>query len=255
MSFDFRVFLGERYDGTSQKADELLRRMDAQSIEMALTCPFRPLSCNLDQANRNLAEDIKDHADRLIGAARVDPWQPDAADSLREGVEKLGLCALYLNPWEENFRADFERLDRLVEVAAHSKIPVLVATGFPWLSEALQVSTLASRWPEVPIVMTNGGQINISGLGQADAFLSLRRQANLYFDTAGIYRQDFIEEAVEEFGGRRVLFASSSPYFDQRYEIKRVQLAKVDEEDRQLMEFGNAHRLLNLDLTYEQVIS
>ncbi|GAH72198.1 unnamed protein product, partial [marine sediment metagenome] len=86
MSFDFRVFLGESYDGTSQKVDELLRRMDALSIEMALTCPFRPLSCDLDQANRDLAEKIKNHADRLIGAVRVDPWQPDAIVSLREGL-------------------------------------------------------------------------------------------------------------------------------------------------------------------------
>jgi predicted TIM-barrel fold metal-dependent hydrolase len=247
MSFDFRVFLGESYDGTSQKVDELLRRMDALSIEMALTCPFRTLSCDLDQANRDLAEEIKDHADRLIGAVRVDPWQPDAIVSLREGLEKLGLCALYLNPWEENFRADIERLDKLMEVAAQFNIPVLVATGFPWLSEALQVRTLASRWPDVPVVMTNGGQINISGLGQADVTLAMQQHSNLYIDTAGIYRQDFIEETVEEFGADRVLFASGSPYFDQRYEIKRVQLAKVNENKRRAMSSGNACRLLNLE--------
>ncbi len=246
MLFDARVFLGESYDGTRQSVNELLRSMDALSIEMALACPFRPLSCNLDQANRDLAHEIKAHADRLIGAARIDPWQPDGVDSLREGLEILGLRALYLNPWEENFRADLERLDGLMEVATQSRIPVLVATGFPWLSEALQVCTLAARWPAVPIIMTNGGQINISGLGQADAFLALHKQANLYFDTAGIYRQDFIEDAVQAFGGGRVLFASASPYFDQRYEVKRVQLAKVGETDRQLMASGNAHRLWNL---------
>lgn len=229
--------------------------MDALSIDMALVCPFRPLSCNLDQANRELAEKIKDHADRLIGAARIDPWQPNGTGSLLEGLEKLELRALYLNPWEENFRADLERLDVLMEVTARYQVPVLVATGFPWLSEALQVSALASRWPGVPIVMTNGGQINISGLGQADAFLALRRQANLYFDTAGIYRQDFIEDAVQDLGGERVLFASSAPYFDQRYEVKRVQLAKVGERDRQLMAFGNAYRLLNLDHKLEQFAS
>jgi len=160
-------------------------------------------------------------------------------------LETLGLRALYLNPWEENFRADLERIDILMEVAKQSRIPVQVATGFPWLSEALQVCALAARWQGVPIIMTNGGQINISGLGQADAFLALSKQANLYFDTAGIYRQDFIEDAVQEFGGERVLFASASPYFDQRYEIKRVQLAKVGENERQLMASGNAYRLWN----------
>ncbi len=245
MLFDARVFLGESYDGTRQNAHELLRSMDALSIEKAMACPFRPLSCDLDQANRDLAREIKAHADRLVGAARIDPWQPHCVDSLREGLETLGLRALYLNPWEENFRADLERIDILMEVAKQSRIPVQVATGFPWLSEALQVCALAARWQGVPIIMTNGGQINISGLGQADAFLALSKQANLYFDTAGIYRQDFIEDAVQEFGGERVLFASASPYFDQRYEIKRVQLAKVGENERQLMASGNAYRLWN----------
>jgi predicted TIM-barrel fold metal-dependent hydrolase len=92
--------------------------------------------------------------------------------------------------------------------------------------------------------MTNGGQINISGLGQADATLAMEKASNLYIDTAGVYRQDFIEETVEAFGGNRVLFASGAPYFDQRYEIKRIILAKVDEKERLAMQFGSARELI-----------
>lgn len=244
MIFDFRVFLGESFDGTTQSVDQLLSTMDALDIEMALAFPFKTISYDLDQANSDLAAVVKSHSDRLLGAARVDPWQPDAVDSFRRAVESLGLRALYLNPWEETFRADLGRLDPLMKVAKAHKLPVVVATGFPWLSEALQVSKLASRWPDVPLVMTNGGQINISGLGQANATLALGKNPNLYIDTAGIYRQDFIEETVEAFGGERLLFGSGAPYFDQRYEIRRVLVAKVSETDRQAMQSGNAKRLL-----------
>jgi predicted TIM-barrel fold metal-dependent hydrolase len=94
--------------------------------------------------------------------------------------------------------------------------------------------------------MTNGGQINISGLGQADATLALRQASNLCIDTAGIYRQDFIEETIAEFGGERVLFGSGSPYFDQRYEIKRIYLAKVSDAARQAVQGGTARHLLHL---------
>ena len=83
-------------------------------------------------------------------------------------------------------------------------------------------------------------------LGQADATLALHQTPNLYIDTAAVYRQDFIEETVEAFGAGRVLFGSGSPYFDQRYEIKRVLLAKVDEVAREAMQAGNARRLLGL---------
>jgi predicted TIM-barrel fold metal-dependent hydrolase len=247
MIFDFRVFLGHSFDGTQQTVSNLLRTMDSLKIDMVLACPLKPLSYDLKQANTDLADSIKPCPDRLVGAARIDPWQPDAADMLRRGVETLFLRALYLNPWEEHFRADLEILDPLLAIAEECEIPVLVSAGYPWLSEALQVSKLAQRWPKVPIVMTNGGQINISGLGQADVTIALRQASNLCIDTAGIYRQDFIEETIEEFGGERVLFGSGAPYFDQRYEIKRVLLAKVGDAARQAVQGGTARHLLHLE--------
>jgi predicted TIM-barrel fold metal-dependent hydrolase len=246
MLFDFRVFLGKAFNGLEQSVQELLGRMDALDIEMALACPLKPLAYDLDAANAELGASIENHRDRLVGASRIDPWQRDAPASLLRALDDYGLSALYLNPWEENFRADLEMLDPLIEVAGLRGVPVLVATGYPWRSEALQVVKLALRSPSVPIVMTNGGQINITGLGQADATLAMQQAPNLYIDTAGVYRQDFIEETVEEFGGERVLYGSGSPYFDQRYEIKRISFAKVDASTRSLMESGNAKRLLGL---------
>jgi predicted TIM-barrel fold metal-dependent hydrolase len=246
MIFDFRVFLGRSFDGTQQSVADLLHTMDSLNIEMALACPLKPLSYDLNQTNTDLANDIKEYPDRLVGAARLDPWQPDAPEVGRRAVETLGLRALYLNPWEENFRTDLPVVDPLLGLAEEYGLPVVVATGYPWLSEALQVGKLARRWPQVPVVMTNGGQINISGLGQADATLALRQTPNLHLDTAGIYRQDFIEETIEEFGGARVLFGSGSPYFDQRYEIKRVLMTKVDDTARQSVQGRTAQRLLGL---------
>ncbi len=246
MFFDFRVFVGKSFDGVSLTVEALLRSMDALEIQYALVCPLKTISYNLDEANTAMAADIRVSSDRLVGGARIDPWQPSAVTSLRIAVEDLGLRALFLNPWEEHFRADLGRLDPLMEAAQGYRIPVVVAAGYPWLSEALQICALAQRWPSVAIVMTNGGQINISGLGQADATLAMQKASNLYIDTAGVYRQDFIEETVGVFGGNRVLFASGAPYFDQRYEIKRVTLAKVNERDRMAMQYRGAKDLLNL---------
>ena len=246
MIFDFRTYAGESFDGTRQSVDELLARMDDLEIDMALVCPLKPVSYDLGKANRDLASEVNKHESRLVGAARIDPWLPDAAQMLRWCVESLDIRLLYLNPWEETFRADIVQVDEILAVASEINIPVLISTGYPWLSEALQVGKLAARWPTVPIIMTNGGQINISGLGQANVTLALRKAPNLYFDTAGVYRQDFIEEMVEEFSGERVLFGSGAPYFDQEYELKRIQIAKFDRNNQQAVFYGNAHHLLDL---------
>lgn len=247
MIFDLRVFIGESFNGLSQTADELLANMDDLNIDMALACPFKPLFYDLRQANQDLSTAIEKHTDRLVGAARIDPWQPDAAQTLVWSVDELGMQALFLNPWEENFQADSPKLDEVMAAAQDRELPVLISAGYPWLSEASQIAGLASRWPQVPIVMTNGGQINISGLGQSGAALALSKHSSLSFDTAGIYRQDFIDAMVEKFNGNRVFFASGSPYFDQRYEILRVKLAHLNEGYRQKVAGGNAVKLLGID--------
>ena len=58
----------------------------------------------------------------------------------------------------------------MLEVAAAHGAPDVIATGVYSLSEPLQVLRLAATVPEAVLVMTSGGQINISGLGTVDAW-------------------------------------------------------------------------------------
>jgi predicted TIM-barrel fold metal-dependent hydrolase len=95
------------------------------------------------------------------------------------------------------------------------------------------------------VVATNGGQINISGLGQVDAELALAENANLVVQTTGVYREDFLEGVVRRFGPERLLYASGFPHFDPRLEVLRVRWApNLDDHSRGLVLGGNAERLL-----------
>jgi len=125
-------------------------------------------------------------------------------------------------------------------------LPVIVAAGYPFLSEALQLGALARRFPDVVFVATNGIQLNISGLGQTDAELALAGADNLLLQTAGVYREDFIEGVVRRFGARRVLYASSYPLLDPRLEIRRVQWAAFSEADSGALLGGNAATVFGL---------
>jgi predicted TIM-barrel fold metal-dependent hydrolase len=135
-------------------------------------------------------------------------------------------------------------LDPLLESATRERLPVIVATGFPWLSEALQVGHLASRFPEVPIIATHGGQINVSGLGTFDADLALGCYPNLATQTTGVYREDFLESMVRRHGAERVLFASCYPMFEPRFEVLRPRWAHLDDAARSAILGGSAERLL-----------
>jgi predicted TIM-barrel fold metal-dependent hydrolase len=243
---DLLTFVGESLHGYAQTAEQLLARMDEVGIDRAVICPVKPRGYHLGPENDRVAAAARASA-RLILFARVDPWLGgQAVDELDRAVTNLGACGLFLHPWEETFRINDPLVAPLAARAAELAIPLLVATGYPWVSEAAQVGDLARRYPALRIIMTHGGQINISGLGQFDAWQVLRRWPNVSIETSGVYRQDFIEKAAQTFGAERILFGSNSPRMDARLEIERVRWASLPEGERALMLGGNAARLLDL---------
>jgi predicted TIM-barrel fold metal-dependent hydrolase len=209
--------------------------------------PAKPAGYHLGPANDALAGVVRAHPDRLVGLARVDPHLGrEAVVELERALDELGLRGLFLHPWEETFRVSAPFVDPIVEVARRRGVPVIVAAGYPWLSEGLQVGELASRFPDVRFVATNGGQINISGLGQTDVELALTACPNLSVQTAGVYREDFLENVVERFGAERLLFASGYPLLEPRLEILRGRWLHVSDEALAAVLGDNAADLFGL---------
>jgi uncharacterized protein len=242
---DALALVGPSLFGPGQSAEELLHRMDLAAVDVTVVAPARPLEYHLAPANDAIAALLSAHGDRLAGLVRVDPNRPDAAEEVRRGLE-TGLRGVFLHPREEVFAVNDPRLDAVLDVCAARPAPVVVAAGYPFVSEALQVAELAARHPDVPVLMTNGGQLNISGLGQIDAMTALQTCPNVLVATNGVYRQDFIEGVVREVGADRVVFASASPQFDPSYEVLRVRLAALEDTDRAALLGGTATRLFSL---------
>ena len=246
MIVDSFALLGQSLFGHSASVGQLLEVMDEAGIERAVVCPARPPGYHLGPANGALAEAIAGE-ERLLGFARVDPnLGAEAAVEAERALEELGLAGLFLHPWEETFRISAPFVDATVAAARDAGVPVLVAAGYPWLSEGLQVGELAARFPDVPFIATNGGQLNISGLGQTDIELAMERCSNLYLQTAGVYREDFLENVVARFGPDRLLFSSGFPIFDPRLEVQRPRSMHVEAATQHAVLGANAARLLGL---------
>ncbi len=248
MIVDSLTFLGESIFGRSATVQELIAVLDEAGIDRAIACPAKPRGYHFGPANEIVAEAVRSHPDRLLGIARVDPLLRDeAAAELDRALGELGLKGVFLHPWEETFRVNDPLVDGVVEVAEAHAVPVVVASGYPWLSEGLQVGALARRFPGVAFVATNGLQINIAGLGQIDAELALADNPNISIQTSGVYREDFIEGIVDRYGVERVLYASAFPLLDPRLELLRVRWASFSDEQQQALLGGNATRVFGLD--------
>jgi predicted TIM-barrel fold metal-dependent hydrolase len=175
--------------------------------------------------------------------ARVDPWEPGAVEAAERALAD-GAVGLFLHPWEETFRVNDHALLEPLLGATGGK-PVVVETGFPWLAEPAQLADLAVRHPEVPIIATRGGHMNMSGLSGQTALRALRAAPNLHVLTSGVYRQDWLAGVVTELGAERVCYGSLAPILEPRMELLRPNA--LPEHARELVLGGNAYRLFDLE--------
>lgn len=234
MIVDARVYLGQCLFDYGQSLTEIRLSMDRLGIDKAVLVPVKPRDYHLGPMNDLVADAVQRHPDRFMGLCRVDPWQKDiAVMEVQRGFEELGACGLYLDPWEENFQANDEVVAPVLEEARRYDKPVVLNAGHVRVSHPTQIWDLASRFPDLQFVACNGGQINICGILLFEARRMLEACPNIVIETAGTYREDFLEEIATEVGEERVLFASASPVYDQEFEMARVRLAHLSDPQKQ----------------------
>ena len=245
MIVDALIAVGENRFGPDITPTDALALCDRLGVDRAVAAPARPMDYHLGPANEGLALAAAGSGGRLAALGRVDPLDGErAVAEATRCLEELGCAGLFLHPGEEAFRVT--AAGEVLEVARGHAAPVVIASGFFGLSEPLQVAQLADDFPDVPLVMTTGGQINISGLSMVDAALALRSHPNLHVMTNGEYRQDFIEQLAGS-DPARVVYASFAPWFDPAFELRRIRSARMSDAARRAVEGDNAARLFRLD--------
>lgn len=241
MRIDALTIVGPDLFRPTPDLPETMNEALACGIDGIVAAPGRPTDYHLPPANDALAAVAEGRTD-IVRLARVDPNQGrQAVAELRRCIDQLDCRGVFLHPAEEFFAA--RSATEVVTAAADLGVPVVIASGLYAMSEPLQVLQLAEQVPDATIVMTTGGQINISGLSMIDAWIALNRHTNLCVMTNGEYRQDFIERLANELDASRVLFATFAPTFDRGYETKRIASARLSPGVRHQVEAANAQRL------------
>lgn len=247
MLIDAHAHLGTSLFGVEVSMDDLLASMAENDIDQAILIPLKPRDYHFGPENRRIATAVQTDPTKFTGFARVDPWQRQAAvDELRRCIDELGMIGLYLHPFEEQFAANDEISFPLLNVLEERGLPLMIAGGYPTFSHPSQIADLARQFPNLTIIATHGGQINISGMLLADALRTMRTNPNVIMETSGIYREDFIEDTIAELGAERVVWGSNTPYMDQGFETTRVRMAHLDDGLKTMIGRENIQRICHL---------
>lgn len=195
---------------------------------------------------------------RIAAVCVVDPRQANAAEKLEYWVRERGCRGLRLRPRVPAEAECFGRpeCDALWESARRLGIVVNVLAGPEHLPA---VSSLAERFPEVPIALDHFGNPNLKS-GDAQGLLDLARHPRVFVKVSGYYyfsSQPYPHpDAVElfrlvrdRFGSERLMWGSDFPHVLLKLGYRRALLwleracGSLSDADRELILGRNAQRL------------
>jgi hypothetical protein len=197
----------EEYHATAKEADRTI----VFGAKAKLTGQWVP--------DREVANYVAQHPDKLIGFLCVDPTQPGWRDEMVEGHVHLGMKGIKLLPMYAGFHPNDPELDDLWKYATRHGLPVLLHTGTTFMTKAPLECTLprlidevALRFPDVKIVMAHLGHP-----WEGECIVTIRKHENVYADCSALHYRPFqlyhSLMLLQEYGvWHKLLFGSDYPF-------------------------------------------
>ena len=224
MKMDFEFYYSDQpLDGVIYDASKVLEMEDAAGIDRVVWMPqpfFRP-------DNRGMAKALEgfERRDRFILCCQVNPhFGQEAVDELEYCVTRLGMKSLKLMPTLHGYTIDSPLVYPLVEKCRELGVLVNIHSGSHGCSP-LEIAALATRYPEVPIIMDHMGY----RYHTREAITAAQHCPNIYLGTTIVSPAEpiLVKVAMKEVGPGRIVFGSNGPgtYPDMSVEgIRRLRL-------------------------------
>ena len=254
----------------------LKKSMDTAGIDMAVTLPVvtNPNKTgHMNQHAAKLNESFEETGIFSIGG--IHPETPDMKVAVKEAAD-LGLKGLKLHP--DYYKVSFNdiRMKRLMSAASEEGLFILTHAGmdiglYPPICCDLDsiIDVLEDVKPETLILAHMGGWMNWEEVTErlapiaAEYNSASRAGKGVYLDTAfsigeidwlddnmhKAYHQmsdDCFRRMVRVFGADRILFATDSPWADQKDYVDRVKNMGLSEEELEKIMHLNAEQVLNI---------
>jgi uncharacterized protein len=212
-----------------------LRRARRAGIERTIVFPA--FHSDYEEANAELARLVSRSSGRLIGFAFVHARR-DAGrifEMIERAVRKYHFRGVKVHGHEAMPSRE------VCEAALAFRIPLLVDVA----SRAHVIEMLASEFPRLNFIVPHLGSFADDWRTHQQVIDQLVRFRNVYTDTSGVRRFDYILEAVKRAGARKVLFGSDGPWLHPGVELYKIKMLRLPAEQETLILGGNAARLIS----------
>lgn len=232
-------------------AENVVETMDEFSIDKAVvvysaTRLLRP--ADFLRANNFVTEATKKFPRRLIGFTIVNPLYEDEAFREVDRCIAQGLKGIKLLPPAHGFyNIDSPIMNPLVEKAIELDMSIFIHTDFNMrICTPYQLAVLARRHPKAKLIMGHMGIDPEMIRFVPDIVKDLE---NVYLDISNTpdMPELVVTKPVEVLGSHRILFGSDGPTLHPIFPLKKIEMAKISEKDKENILGNNARRLLGLN--------
>jgi uncharacterized protein len=166
----------------------------SEPVDRTIVLGFRSRHLGAAIPNEYIADYCREHADRMVGFAGIDPTEDDAVDQVSWVTRDLGLSGLCLCPAAQDFHPSDTRAMAVLEKAAALHLPVVFYPG-THLSPKTKMEyarphlldEVARSFPNLRIVISHLGYPWVD-----EAIVLLGKHQNVFADIAALLRRPWV---------------------------------------------------------------
>ncbi len=202
------------------QADTANHLLAAEVVDKTFVLGFRSKYLSAAIPNEYIADYCRDHSDRMIGFAGIDPTEDDAADQVVHVSQQLGLRGLCICPAAQDFHPCDTRAMAVYEKAAALRLPIIFYPGTHLSAKTKMeyarpylLDEVARSFPNLKMVISHFGYPWVD-----ETIVMLGKHHNVYSDMAALLRRpwvayDALNRAYQFQVIDKLLFGSDFPFF------------------------------------------
>ena len=158
-------------------------------VDRAIVFGMRARHSGILVPNEYVADYVRQHPEKLIGFASVDPTCDPVIPTLEHAIDRLGLRGVKLGPIYQNIHPTDPRMMPVYEYCESNGIPILIHQGTTFPRKAplkyslpILLEDVALQFPELRMVIAHLGHPWIE-----DTLVLIRKQPHVYSDISALH--------------------------------------------------------------------
>ena len=228
----------------SGTAETLLRKGSEAGIERYVLLPVALKPDNVRKINSFILTECEAH-DVFTGFASLHAAQDDIEEET-EFILLNGFKGIKLHPDTQGFATDDERMFDVYR-RIQGRLPLLVHCGDRRsdLSHPKRLRRVIDLFPDLTVIAAHLG-----GWSMPETALAYLKDTNCYFDISsclGVMKAEEVTGYIRAYGAERILFGTDFPVWDPVSERKRFDELPLDKEEKEMILYRNAEKLLGIN--------